>query len=102
MSDITFYVPEKETIPTALRLYVGDTFVTYERIVSGFRFEISTGDEQKALSIANEIVERIIQEHDESEHGVTWRTVSLEIDNSTNTFGLYTVVLWKYRIRDAY
>lgn len=102
MNEITFYVPEKETIPTALRLIVGDTFVTYERIVSGFCFEISTDDEQKALSVANEIVERIIQEHDESEHGVTWRTVSLEIDNSTNTFGFYKVVLWKYRIRDAY
>lgn len=102
MSDIKFYMPKNETIPTNLRLTVDDIFVTYERINSGFRFEISTDDEQIAMSVAEKIVNRMMNEHDESEHGVSWRTVSLEIDHSEFTFGIYTIVIWKYRVRDSY
>lgn len=33
MSEIRFYIPENETIPTDLRVYVDDVYVDYERIM---------------------------------------------------------------------
>ena len=77
--DIKFYIPKYETIPTALLLYVGDVFVRYERIHGGFRFYIDTKDETKAMEIAEKITQKMKLEHDESQHGVSWRTLSLEI-----------------------
>ena len=51
MSEIKFYIPKDETIPTDLRLYVGDVYVHYERIRNGFRFHVSVDDENKAIKI---------------------------------------------------
>ena len=102
MSDIRFYIPNSETIPTALRLYVDDVYVEYARIQDGFRFYISLEDEQQAMDAAKEIVQKMIREHDESEHGVSWRTVSLEIVLQEERYRIGTVVEWKYRVRDSY
>lgn len=102
MKDIKFYVPKSETIPTDLRLYVDDVYVKYERVQNGFRFYISLEDEQQAMDVAKEIVEKMKREHDESEQGVSWRTVSLEIVPTEERYRIDTIVEWKYRIRDSY
>ena len=102
MSDIRFYIPKSEKIPTALRLYVDDVYVVYHTITNGYWFEIHE-TEEKAMDIAKRIIEEIINEKDESEHGVTWRTVSLTvIERDRRYYGDTTLIEWKYRIRDSY
>lgn len=101
-SDIRFYIPKYETIPTALLLYVGDVLVRYERIHGGFRFYIDTKDEVKAMEIAEKITQQMKLEHDESQHGVSWRTLSLEILPQEERYKIDTIIDWKYRVRDSY
>lgn len=102
MSDIKFYIPNDETIPTELRLYVGDVYVTYERANGGFTFHILIDDEEKAMEVAKEIVKKMIIEHDESQHGVSWRTVSLKVIPQEERYKIGTLIEWKYRVRDSY
>ena len=103
MIEIKFYVPKSETIPTKLRLYVGDTYVTYEQIYEGFRFYIYTLDEEKALKVAEEITTQMKRDHDEPQHGVSWVTVSLELGfQQEDRYRAETVVDWKYRVRDSF
>lgn len=102
MSEIRFFIPKDETIPTDLRLLVGDVYVRYERIKSGFRFHISVNDEDKAIDVAKEITDKMKREHDESQHGVSWRTVSLEVVPQDERYRIDTVVDWIYRVRDSY
>lgn len=102
MSDIRFYIPNFETIPTDLRLYVDDVYVEYERIIGGFLFHISLDDEEKAMEVAKTIIQQIIREHDESQHGVSWRTVSLEVVPQEERYKIDTIVEWKYRVRYSY
>lgn len=99
MRDIKFFVPTGRTIPTSLELDVDDTRVSYERIDGGFKFVVWEADTDKALDIVRDIVERIKFEHDEPEHGVSWRTVSIGI---VDTADWYVVIEWKYRVRDSY
>lgn len=102
MSEIKFYIPKSESIPTELRLYVGDVYVTYKRIDSGFRFFISSDDEKKAMEVAEQIVKQLKYEHDEPQHGVSWRTISLEIVPQEERYKIDTIIDWKYRVRDSY
>ncbi len=102
VDDIRFYIPKDETIPTALRLYVGDIFVTYERIHGGFRFYIDIKDEAEAMEIAKKIIQKMKLEHDESQYGVSWRTLSLEIVPQDERYKINTIIDWKYRVRDSY
>lgn len=102
MSEINFYIPNDETIPTDLRLYVDDIYVTYERTNGGFTFHISLDDEEKAMEVAKEIVQKMIREHDESQHGVSWRTVSLQVIPQEDRYKIDTLIEWKYRVRDSY
>ncbi len=102
MSNIRFYIPESETIPTILRLYVDDVYVTYERIPGGFDFHVLTLDEDKALEIVKEIVQQIKWDHDEPSHGISWRTISLEVVPQDERYKIDTLVEWKYRVRDSY
>ena len=102
MSEIKFYIPKNETIPTDLRLYVGDIYVHYERIKSGFRFHILVDDEDKAIDVAKEITDKMKLEHDESQHGVSWRTISLAVVPQDERYRIDTVVDWIYRVRDSY
>ena len=104
MSEIKFYIPKSETIPTELRLHVDDIQVTYYRIDHGygFRFEIYTIDDEEAMEIVKQIVKRIEYEHDDAPHGVTWVTTSLEIVPQEERYKVGTIIDWKYRIRDSY
>lgn len=102
MSDIKFYVPKGETIPTDLRLYVDDVYVTYERTKGGFAFRILLDDEERAMDVAKEIVKKMKIEHDESQHGVSWRTISLEVIPQEERYRIDTLIEWKYRVRDSY
>lgn len=102
MSEIKFYIPNDETIPTDLRLYVDDVYVTYERTKGGFTFHILLNDEEKAMEVAKEIVQKMIREHDESQHGVSWRTVSLQVIPQEDRYKIDTLIEWKYRVRDSY
>jgi len=102
MSEIKFYIPNDETIPTDLRLYVDDVYVTYERTKGGFTFHILLDDEEKAMEVAKEIVLKMIREHDESQHGVSWRTVSLQVIPQEDRYKIDTLIEWKYRVRDSY
>ena len=102
MSDIRFYIPEDEKIPTMLRLHVDDVYVTYERIPGGFDFHVSTLDEEKAMKIVDEIVWQIQYDHDNSKHGISWRTISLKVVPQDERYKIDTLVEWKYRVRDSY
>lgn len=102
MSDIRFYIPEGETVPTDLRLKVGETDVTYERIRSGYRFYIHMDDEEEALKIAEQITQRIRNEQSEPQHGVTWVTVAMCVVKQEERYRIGTIVDWKYRVRDVY
>ena len=99
---IEFYVPKGETIPTDLRLKVDGNQITYGRVKNGFLFKTLIDDEEKALEIVYEIVKRIEIEHDESEHGVSWRTVSLSVVPQEERYKIGTWVRWEYRVRDSY
>ena len=103
MSEIKFYIPKSETIPTDLRLYVDDTYVKYKRILGGFRFFVLTLDEAEALRIVEEITKKIKYEHEEPQHGISWVTVSLELaEQEEERYRTNTIVDWKYRVRDSY
>ena len=102
MADIKFYIPKYETIPTSLRLYVDDIHVDYERIHGGFRFHISLDDEEKAMEVAKEIVQQMKMDHDEPQHGVSWRTVSIDVVPQEERYKFGTIIDWKYRVRDSY
>lgn len=98
--DIKFYIPEDEKIPTVLRLIADGIDVEYEAIPSGFRFYVYVESDEKALEIVKAITDQMIRDHDESQHGVSWRTVSLEICPDVLEFR--RTVEWKYRVRDSY
>lgn len=100
MSNIKFYIPEGVTIPFVLRLDVDGTDVTYRGVASGFEFTVWHVDREKAMEIVQEIVKQIKSEHDDSKHGVTLVTTSLEIAAVNERYG-YVCITWKYRIRDA-
>lgn len=103
MSDaIRFYVPKGETVPTDLRLYVGDVYVKYHRIDGGFLFEIMLDDDDDALKVAEEIVAQIQRDHAEPQHGVSWRTELLRIIPQEERYKIGTWVEWIYRVRDSY
>lgn len=100
--DIKFYIPKDETIPTDLRLHCDDVYVEYERIDGGFIFRILEDNEDTAMQIATAIVDKIRHEHDEPQHGISWRTVSLRIVPQDNRYKIDTIIEWKYRVRDSY
>ena len=97
---ISFYIPSDELIPTDLWLTVGNAKVRYEKIYHGFKFEVYEADAEKAKGIVDEIVKQMMIDHDNSEHGVSWRTVSLEEVQSA-WMGCH-VYEWYYRVRDSY
>lgn len=97
---IKFFIPSGLTIPTDLTLDVDGTQVDYERIKNGFRFVILTESDDEAFKVATQITNTMIQEHDESQHGVSWRTTSLKLVPTKWDFE--RVVEWTYRVRDSY
>lgn len=102
MDDIRFYIPKDESIPTKLRLYAGEHYVEYERTLDGFLFKTLIDDDDEAMRVVGRIVNKMKTEHDESEHGVSWRTVSLRIVPQNERYRVGAWIEWKYRVRDSY
>ena len=100
MSEIKFFIPKGQTIPTVLELRVDDIHVNYTRIDGGFEFYVWVNDKDKALEIVEEIVAKIKSENDDPKHFVTWRTVSIDVvEESTRCE--YVRIWWKFYVRDA-
>lgn len=97
MSDIKF-VTKGYKVPLILELDVDGTIVTYRKDDGIIHFTVWVEDTEKALSIVNEVIKQIKLEHDDVKHGVSWRTISIEI---TAEAGWYICVDWKYYVRDA-
>lgn len=102
MSNIKFYIPKSETVPTDLRLYVDDVYVEYHRIDNGFRFDVLLDDEAEAMKVVKKIVEKIKSEHDEPQHGISWRTKSLKVIPQEERYKISIIVDWEYYVRDSY
>ena len=100
--NVKFYIPKGLTIPTDLIVYVGETYVKYNRIHGGFCFHILEDDEEKAMEVAKEIAEVMIYDHDEYEHGITLETVKFEIAEQDGRHKIGTDINWYYRVRDIY
>ena len=98
--DIKFYIPKDTVVPTNLMLVVDNVKVIYEKIDHGFRFEVYEPNADMAKEIVDSIINQILIDNDESQHGVSWRTVSFkEIENVHDMSHIYE---WHYRIRDSY
>lgn len=97
MSDIKF-ITNGYKVPLILKLEVDGTNVTYRQADGAIHFTVWIGDAEKALSIVNEIIKQIKLEHDDAKHGVSWRTLAIEITAETDW---YTCAVWKYYVRDA-
>lgn len=97
MSDIKF-ITKGYKVPLILELEVDGTNVTYRQADGAIYFTVWVGDTEKALSIVNEIIKQIKLEHDDAKHGVSWRTLAIEITAETDW---YTCAVWKYYVRDA-
>lgn len=85
-------------VPLVLEVEVDGEPVTYRMVDGGIHFTVWISDTKKALSIVNEIISQIKAERDDPKHGVSWRTVSIEVTAETT---LYVCVDWKYYVRDA-
>lgn len=103
--DIQFYIPPNITVPTGLVLMVDGVRVDYEHynMKDMFIFYVHTVDKELVEKIANKIVARIQEEHNDVKHGVTWRTIWLGAitDDTSDRYG-FTEVRWKYRVKDSY
>ncbi len=99
--DIRFHIPKDQIIPTDLILKADDVMAKYCRIKGGFIFDVYTGDAEKARDIVQAVVRQMIVDHDESQHGVTWETVSLNEISNASWVGCHSYA-WTYRVRDSY
>ena len=99
--DIRFHIPKDQIIPTDLMLKVDDIMVRYCKIQGGFVFDVFTYDVEEARDIVQAVVKQMIVDHDESQHGVTWETVSLIQVSNASWIGCHSFA-WIYRVRDSY
>ena len=97
MSEIIFQTKGYK-VPLTLEVEVDGETVTYNTVDGGIHFTVWQGDTEKALSIVNEIISQIKAEHDDPKHGVSWRTISVEVTAETTW---YVCIDWKYYVRDA-
>lgn len=97
MSEIIFKTKGYK-VPLILEVEVDGEAVTYKTVGGSIHFTVWQGDTEKALSIVHEIISQIKAEHDDPKHGVSWRTVSVEVTAETDW---YVCVDWKYYVRDA-
>jgi len=54
------------------------------------------------MEIAKKIIHQMIMDHDESQHGVSWRTVAILVVPQEEICKFGTIIDWKYRVRDSY
>lgn len=109
MKRIEFYIPERETIPTKLRLIIEkdegkDITVYYERLEESFGYNFELYDitsEDEAKEIISQIAE--IMCNQSYDHGQEWRVENIEkLSCDINNFiskAEYNVL---FRIRDMY
>ena len=97
MSEIIFQTKGYK-VPLILEVEVDGETVTYNKVDGGIHFTVWLDDTEKALSIVNEIISQIKAERDDPKHGVSLRTVSVEV--TAETIG-YVCVDWKFYVRDA-
>lgn len=97
MSEIIFQTKGYK-VPIILEVEVDGESVTYNKVDGGIHFTVWLGDTEKALSIVNKIIAQIKAERDDPMHGVSWRTISIEVTAETTW---YVCVDWKYYVRDA-
>lgn len=104
-SNIKFYIPEDQTIPTRLRLKKDKVHIYYQRLNNkfGYEFELyEIDDKEQGEEIVKEIADIMcVQSYD---HGQEWRTVNIEcVEFNDNDFlgknGKWQV---EFRIRDSY
>ena len=92
-------------IPLRLEVDINGITIYYDRLrptsseYPGYVFYTSTKtSKEEAEAMIKALIERILDEQDEEEHGVSWRTVSFQyVDN-----WLYHTFEWRYRVRDSY
>ena len=97
---IDFYIPERQLIPTQLRVKVNEEFdVYYERVNGGWKFTFfryQGVNLELATAFVNEIFARMVSQS--YDHGAQWRECGVreivddEWDLSITVF---------YRVRDA-
>lgn len=103
--EIKQVVYDYETVPTELRAMVDNILVTYECICSApypkirilIDGDVCFGDGEKA---AKALIDTIINDHDESEHGVSWRLRRLDYIGQ-DILDRHEFVAY-YRVRDSY
>lgn len=103
--EIKQVVYDYETVPTELRAMVDDVLITYKRTCSspypGFRMIVENDiSEEEADKAARALMGKILDDHDETEHGVSWRMASFDYvgQDVLNRHEFVT----HYRIRDSY
>lgn len=110
MSKIEFYIPGNVTIPISMKLKYTDenghiSNVYYERTnPDEFYFSLICENEtdiEGKKRIINDVINKIIMEQGEPEHGVTWETVSVDFYD-THLFASDLDAYWTFRIRDSY
>ena len=92
---------QQDKIPLRLILDVDGQHVYYEKQGGSIVFKMYSISKEKAMEIVKEVVKVIESEQGEHEHGVTWRTVSLEVTEA-NEMCDYIEITYKYRIRDIW
>lgn len=97
--NIKFFQDDK--VPLRLILDVDGQRVYYEKQGGSIVFKMYSISEEKAMEIVQEVVKVIEFEQGEPEHGVTWRTVSLEVTEA-NEMCDYVEITYNYRIRDSW
>lgn len=106
VDDIQFYIPSNITVPTGLVLMVDGVRVDYEHYhyTEVFGFYVDTTDKELAMKVVNKIITRIQNEHNDFKHGVTWRTIYLNIVTDDDYIERYGVIriMWHYRVKDSY
>lgn len=109
MSNIEFYIPEGETIPTKLRLLVNkdegkDIHVYYQRLEEsfGYNFELyNITSENEAEDIVKKVAQTMCNQS--YDHGQEWRVENIEKLSCEINFAYqkseYNVL---FRVRDSY
>lgn len=97
MSEIIFQTKGYK-VPIVLEVEVDGESVTYNKVDGGIHFTVWLGDTEKALSIVKKIIAQIKAERDDPKHGVSWRTISIEVTAEATS---YVCIDWKYYVRDV-
>ena len=93
-----------DPIPLHLECTVNGTVIYYDFVkhtleYTGYIFYVDNDiPEKEAEEKVKILINRILDDHDEYEHGVSWRTTSFEHVEHP----LYHMFEWHYRVRDSY